>query len=200
MPNTVSRRSFFRTVGALGAVALAHPTTSVGANSIFQSSDSQTTGFSDWPEWRGRGRLGVWTETGILDRFPERGLSVVWRTPVHAGYAGPAVASGRVFVTDFALATTGRLRGTERIQTLDQKTGRPLWSRDWEANYQGMLDTWAIGPAATPTVDADRVYVLGRAGALLCMKADTGDVVWQKQYMKDYGAEMPTWGFTGAPL
>src|SRR4029450_3010968 len=106
----------------------------------------------------------------------------------------------RVFVADCALAPTGRLRGTERIQALDQNTGRLLWSRDWEANYQGMLDTWAIGPGATPTVDADRVYVLGRAGALLCVKADTGAVVWQKQYMKDYGAEMPTWGFTGAAL
>ena len=21
----------------------------------------------DWPEWRGKGRLGIWTETGILD-------------------------------------------------------------------------------------------------------------------------------------
>jgi len=63
-----------------------------------------------------------------------------------------------------------------------------------------MLDTWAIGPAATPTVDADRLYVLGRAGALLCLKADTGAIVWQKDYMKEYGAEIPTWGFTGAPL
>ena len=37
-------------------------------------------------------------------------------------------------------------------------------------------------------------------GALSCLKVDTGNVVWQKDYMKDYGAEMPTWGFTGAPL
>jgi outer membrane protein assembly factor BamB len=200
MPNTFSRRNFFRSVGALGAVALAHGSTRVGADAIFQSQGSQTTGLSDWPEWRGRGRLGVWTETGILDRFPEGGLSVLWRTPIHAGYSGPAVAGGRVFISDFALATTGRLRGTERIQALDQKTGRSIWSRDWEASYQGMLDTWAIGPGATPTVDGDRVYVLGRAGALLCVKADTGAIIWQKQYLKDYGAEMPTWGFTGAPL
>src|SRR4029453_652207 len=136
MRNTLSRRSFFRSVGALGAVALAHGTTRVGADAIFQSRGSQTNGVSDWPEWRGRGRLGVWTETGLLDRFPERGLSVVWRTPIPAGYAGPAVAGGRVFVTDFALATTGRLRGTERIQALDQNTGRLLWSHDWEASYQ----------------------------------------------------------------
>ena len=45
----------------------------------------------DWPEWRGTGRLGIWTESGILDAFPASGLTVRWRTPVHAGYAGPGV-------------------------------------------------------------------------------------------------------------
>ena len=43
----------------------------------------------DWPEWRGRGRLGVWNETGILEEFPKGGLAVEWRTPIHAGFAGP---------------------------------------------------------------------------------------------------------------
>jgi hypothetical protein len=54
----------------------------------------------DWPEWRGRGRAGVWNESGVIDTFPSAGLPVRWRTPIHAGYAGPAVAAGRVFVSD----------------------------------------------------------------------------------------------------
>ena len=48
----------------------------------------------DWPEWRGAGRQGVWNETGILEKFPDDGLKVRWRTPIRAGYAGPAVAGG----------------------------------------------------------------------------------------------------------
>ena len=59
---------------------------------------------SDWPQWRGEGRRGVWTETGILERFPEGGLRETWRVPGARGYAGPAVASGRVFVTEFDAA------------------------------------------------------------------------------------------------
>ena len=59
-----------------------------------------TTGLraDDWPEWRGEGRLGVWTESGIIERFPDDGLEVVWRAPIRGGYASPAVAAGRVFV------------------------------------------------------------------------------------------------------
>jgi len=36
----------------------------------------------DWPEIRGKGRLGVWHESGILEKFPESGLKVLWRTPI----------------------------------------------------------------------------------------------------------------------
>ncbi len=152
----------------------------------------------DWPEWRGKGRLGVWRESGIIETFPASGLPVLWRTPIKAGYAGPAVADGRVFITDYA--ETGRLRGIERVLALDEKTGKILWTRQWEANYGPLSYNWAIGPRATPTVDGDRVYVLGATGVLLCLKVATGETIWQKDYVKDYGTDLPTWGMTGAPL
>ncbi len=189
MFDPISRRRVLHSIGQLGALPWLWPVLAPVPLA------AQT---ADWPEWRGRGRLGVWTETGILERFPETGLEVLWRAPLRGGYAGPAVAGGRVFVADFV--STRVLRGTERILALDAATGRVVWSREWEVNYAGMSDTWAIGPAATPTVDGGRVYVLGRAGALWCLEADTGAVLWQTDYMKNYGAEMPTWGFTGAPL
>src|SRR5262249_48125004 len=54
----------------------------------------------DWPQWLGPQRDGVWRETGIIQKFPENGPTVRWRTPIAAGYTGPAVANGRVFVMD----------------------------------------------------------------------------------------------------
>src|SRR5262245_52644296 len=50
----------------------------------------------DWPQWLGPQRDGVWRETGILEAFPKEGLRVRWRTAIGGGYAGPAVAHGRV--------------------------------------------------------------------------------------------------------
>ena len=75
----------------------------------------------DWPEWRGKGRLGVWLEDGILDTLPRDGLAVRWRTPIHAGYAGPAVAGGRVFVTDSRRIKANQ--AIERAVALDERTG-----------------------------------------------------------------------------
>jgi len=152
----------------------------------------------DWPEWRGRGRLGVWTETGILKAFPEGGLEYDWRTPVRAGYAGPSVADGRVFVTDFESGEG--MAGTERALALDEETGEILWTREWPVDYAGLAPTYAIGPRATPTVDGNRVYALGAKGALFCLAADTGEVHWKKDFVEDYGTRVPTWGMAGAPL
>src|SRR5438128_1632765 len=99
----------------------------------------------DWPEYRGKGRLGVWNETGILEKFPEGGLKVLWRTPIKAGYAGPAVADGRVFVSDFN--RTDGMRGVERALALDEKTGRILWTHEWPADYRGI--SWDVGTGVT---------------------------------------------------
>jgi outer membrane protein assembly factor BamB len=152
----------------------------------------------DWPEWRGRGRLGVWSEDGILDAFPAGGLQVRWRMPIHAGYAGPSVAAGRVFVTD-----SRRIRGNramERALALDEATGGVLWTYEWEADYTGLQLIYAIGPRATPTVDGERVYVLGAMGRLTALESATGRVVWQKDFVRDFGAEVPSWGMAAAPV
>jgi outer membrane protein assembly factor BamB len=150
----------------------------------------------DWPEWRGKGRAGVWNETGIADKFTTQALAAKWRTPLNAGFSGPAVSAGRLYITDFK--KSAGMKGTERALCLDEKTGKILWSREWAADYKGM--GYAIGPRATPTVDGDRVYVVGATGMLLCLNARTGEIIWQKDYVKDYGMQMPTWGITSSPL
>ena len=140
----------------------------------------------DWPQWRGNGRLAVWNETGLVDRFPETGLKITWRVPVNAGYSGPAVAGGRVFVTD-ARRTSGS-RVVERVIVLDERSGKTVWSKEWDANYSGLEMTFALGPRATPTVDGDLVYVLGAMGNLFALNVKDGSVAWQKNFVDDFDA------------
>ena len=154
----------------------------------------------DWPEWRGAGRRGVWNETGILDKFPAGGLAATWRVPVGGGYAGPAVADGRVFVTDARRADPRSTAVVERLLALDEATGAVLWTREWQTNYAGLQLIYATGPRATPTVDGDVVYALGAMGNLLALDVADGGVLWQKDYVHDFNAAIPSWGISGAPL
>ncbi len=153
---------------------------------------------ADWPEWRGAGRIGVWTESGIVDAFPKDGLKVTWRVPVRGGFAGPAVAAGRVFVSDFQRGEgkTGR----ERALCVDEQSGKVLWQHEWDADYSGLAGQYAIGPRATPTVDGDHVYFLGAKGQLVCLEVKSGRPVWAKDFVKEYSTRVPTWGMSGSPL
>ena len=159
---------------------------------------SATIGLSaeDWPEYRGSGRRGVWNETGILEKFPSDGLKVVWRVPVKNGYSGPAVAGGRVFLTDFVRSVGSR--GVERIMGFDEPTGKLLWTQEWEVNYHSA--GFENGPHATPTADGDRVYVVGATGVLLALNATNGQILWRKDYVQDYRADLGQFGVSSAPV
>lgn len=151
---------------------------------------------ADWPEWRGAGRQGIWTETGIIKRIPSDGLKTKWRVPIRAGYSGPAVAGGCVFLLDHARTTSSR--ASERVICLDERTGKALWAREWSTDYRGL--DYPNGPRATPTVDGDRVYVLGAMGDLRCLRTANGSEVWSSNFVRDFGATIPGWGMSNAPL
>ena len=119
------------------------------------------TDANDWAEWRGTDRVGIWSETGIVEQLPAT-LEVKWRVPLNSGYSGPAVADGRVFITDWAEDPESRtVDGTERAIALDEETGEILWVTEWPTSYRMLMFSYAVGPRATPTVDDDRVYVVG---------------------------------------
>ena len=155
----------------------------------------------DWPQWRGEDRTGVWKDAGIVESFPDDGLTVKWRTPVRAGFAGPAVAGGRVFVADYEeMPGTRTMDGHERVVALDEVTGELLWEQTWPATYRNLQVKYATGPRAVPTVDGDRVYVLGAAGTLSCFDTESGTLRWRVDTVADYGAIVPVQGTSQAPL
>ena len=155
----------------------------------------------DWPQWRGVERDAVWRDTGLVERFPDRGLVVKWRAPVRGGFAGPAVADGRVFVLDYQETPGSRtMDGHERLVVFDEENGAQLWTQEWPAAYRNIHFKFAIGPRATPTVHGDRVYILGAAGMLSCFDTGTGDLVWRVDTVADYDVTVPAFGVSQSPL
>src|SRR5712692_9184202 len=159
----------------------------------------------DWPQWLGPKRDGIWRETGILDKFPEGGPKVKWRAQIAAGYAGPAVANGRVYVMDRVLAKGAKIPdepipsrpktpipGTERVLCLSEKDGTLLWLHEYDCPYKV---SYPLGPRTTPRVADGKVYALGAEGNLFCLDAEKGKVVWERDLKKAYKIEAPLWGF-----
>lgn len=162
----------------------------------------------DWPQWMGPNRDAVWSESGIIESFPEGGPKKLWSMPIAGGYSGPAVAAGRVYVMDKVLKegakdpdnpfdTKAAIPSAERVLCFDAKTGKLIWKHEYECPYQV---SYPAGPRCTPTVSDGKVYALGAMGHLTCLNAVDGSVVWQKDFRKDFEAKLPTWGFAAHPL
>ncbi len=160
----------------------------------------------DWPQWMGPQRDATWRERGLATSIPAGGLAVKWRVPVAGGYSGPAVADGRVYLTDYVVREGDLVNGpndrtartgTERLLCLDAATGEVRWKHEQECGYSL---SYASGPRCTPTVADGRVYSLGAEGNLVCLDAATGRLLWSKDFKQDYSAPTPIWGFCGHPL
>lgn len=159
----------------------------------------------DWPQWMGPNRDNVWREEGVLETFPAEGPRVSWRAPIAGGYAGPAVAAGRVFVTDYVTEADVKTAnferkpstGTERVLCLDEATGKILWKHEYPVTY---TIAYPAGPRCTPTVDGDHVYTLGAEGNLICFEAPTGRILWERDLKKDYATKAALWGWASHPL
>ena len=145
----------------------------------------------DWPQWGGPQRDLAWHEKGIVKELKTKELLPrVWSTPIGAGYAGPAVANGQVFVMD--RSATG-----ERVLCLDAESGKEIWKHEYAARY---TVSYPLGPRCTPTIDDGRVYTVGAMGHLFCLEEKSGQVLWQKNFVEDFGTKLPIWGMVHAPL
>src|SRR5436309_6171169 len=161
----------------------------------------------DWAQWLGPNHDAVWRETGIIEKFPTGGPLVRWRANIGAGYAGPTVADGRVYIADRQLAPgvsnpadpfqRGKIQGVERVVCLNEADGKVLWKHEYDCPY---TISYPAGPRVAPQVSGGKVYSLGAEGNLFCLDAKDGKVVWSHDFKKELGAQTPLWGFAGHPL
>jgi outer membrane protein assembly factor BamB len=149
---------------------------------------------TDWPQWRGPNRDGIWREKGIVQKFDSPQLPIRWRVKIASGYSGPTVADGRVYVTD-RLTDPIQL---ERVHCFDAMTGGSIWSHSYECRYERV--DYRDGPRASVTINNNLAYSLGTMGYLFCFNAAKGGVLWSKDLKTEYRIRMPNWGIAAAPL
>lgn len=139
-----------------------------------------------WSQWRGPGRDGKSTETGLLDQWTESGPPLLWQTDgLGRGYASVSIAKETIY-------TLGRIDKQEHLIALRATDGKLLWSTPFGSGGHSN---------GTPTIDGDRVYAVGLKGDLICADARTGDPIWRKNYGKDFGGQMMSgWGYSESPL
>jgi outer membrane protein assembly factor BamB len=146
---------------------------------------------ADWNQFRGPNRDNLSEETGLLDRWPQGGPERLWTaTGLGEGYSAVAIVGDLIY-------TMGNVDGGEYIIALDRNSGNIAWkTRNGNEYREGQGN----GPRGTPTVVDGKVYALGGNGDLTCCDAGNGDVIWQKNILRDFGGSNITWGISESVL
>ena len=149
---------------------------------------SATVIAGDWPHYRGPAQNGSSPEK--VSAFQSGGPRELWRIQLGTGLSSVTVSGGRAY-------SAGYQEGREVLYCLDAASGRTVWTHSWAAKLGDFM--FEGGPRATPTIDGERIYMLGADGHVACVSAANGKPVWEKNLVSDFGGKRPEWGFSGSP-
>lgn len=147
---------------------------------------------SDWPSFLGPTQDSKSEEKGLNPRWPAEGPRVVWQRELGDGYAICSVARGRLYQFD-------RVAGKARLVCLKSETGEELWKFEYANDYEDMYG-YGPGPRCCPVIDADRVYLFGVEGMLICLNAGDGRKIWERDTAKEFHVQQNFFGVGSTPL
>ena len=135
-------------------------------------------------QWRGPDRTGFYPETGLLTEWPESGPELLWKfDDLGIGYTTAAVTSKKVYIT-------GTIDSTSYIFALDHN-GNLLWKKEyglaWKINVPGVR--------TTPVIYKGLGYLVSGRGLMICFDTENGEIKWKKDWVKEYNAPAPYFGF-----
>lgn len=160
---------------------------------FFQVGDAEASAItSSWPRFRGANFDAVSSEdVPLADAWPASGPPVLWKVELGEGYAGAAVADGRVYVLDY-----DQRQRADVLRCLSLDDGREIWSRGYFVQVlrnHGMSRT-------TPAVAQGVVLTLGPLGHVLAVDAQSGQLLWTLDLVKQHGTKIPEWYAGQCPL
>ena len=147
---------------------------------------------TDWPQFLGPTRNGVYGGGDVCQGWSTNGPAVVWQKAVGHGFSGPVVA-------DRKLILFHRLTDNETVECLDARTGSPIWSFAYPTSYQDEFG-FDDGPRATPAIAEERVFTFGAEGKLHCLDLASGKRLWSVDVKADFQAANGFFGMACSPL
>jgi outer membrane protein assembly factor BamB len=154
---------------------------------LFSSATCSVAG--DWPRFHGPKIDNKSPDTNLSKDWPAGGPARLWEVSgIGEGYSTVAIVDDRIY-------TTGEIDGDCVITALDMD-GNTVWTKAngkaWDGSYPGTR--------STPTLVDGLLYHLSGVGNLICLKADTGEVIWSVDIFGRFDGRNITWGLAESPL
>jgi outer membrane protein assembly factor BamB len=152
--------------------------------------DKNLTG--EWARFRGNDFSNI-SHDGIklIDKWSDKGPPVVWRKKLGEGHAAPVIYQGRVYVLDYL-----EDEQADALRCFSLRDGHELWRRWYKINIKRNHGRSRTIPAVT----ADYIVTIGPKCQVMCVSTETGDFLWGKDLVREYGTEVPQWYTGQCPL
>ena len=140
-------------------------------------------------QWRGAERNGNYEESNLLRQWPAEGPELLWYSEeIGTGHSSASVTGERVYVT-------GREGDLEYLTSFNLE-GIQLWKVPFGKGWHGSFPD----SRSTPNVVDTRVYVVSGMAEVVCLDAQTGDIMWAVDALKEFEGACTMWGFCESPL
>lgn len=147
-----------------------------------------------WPGWLGPDRDGRVDYFESPAQWPQR-VALDWRIEVGEGSSMPVVAGGKVY-------QHARQNEEEVVWCMDLDTGEVLWRKSdripYRISYFG--ERHGDGPLSNPTIANGRLFTLSVTGILSAWAADSGELLWRRDYANRFVNTHPKWGHSTSPI
>ena len=141
-------------------------------------------------QWRGPNRDGIYPEKGLLKEWPDAGPDLMLKIEgIGKGLSQAVLYKNNIYVTGL------------KTDTLDVLSAYDLEGNlIWDRAYSPAWDRGYPETRSTPTIEKDRIYLLGGSGLLVCLDTKNGDILWQQNPIEDYNASIMHWGIAESVL
>lgn len=144
----------------------------------------------DIAQFRGPSRDGIFPANGLLKEWPQGGPKLLLQIEgIGKGYSQPVVYKDKIYIT-------GIRHDTMDIITAYDLKGNLLWEKvyghSWANSYP---DT-----RSTPTIQNDKIYLVGGMGTLCCLDAANGNILWSQDPHHQFQGEYHRWGVAESVL
>ena len=144
-----------------------------------------------WTRFRGADFDNINKEKIPLINSWGEGPDILWQVELGEGHAAPVIQNGKAYILDYIEA-----RNTDALRCFSLETGEELWSRWYLVKVKrnhGMSRT-------VPAITDKYLITMGPRCHVMCVDPETGDLLWGKDLVKDYGTEIPFWYTGQCPL
>ena len=153
------------------------------------------SGGEPWSQWGGTDRDFMVEDGEGLKPWKGDKPKQLWHRELGDGYS-TIVADGDLLYTQYRPGDAE----TEYVVALRAADGKTVWELETKSPYTDMMKQFGPGPSSTPLVAEDRVFAIGANMVLHCIDKKSGDVKWQKDLVKEFGATVPGRGYCASPL